>query len=158
RIRQERRFPAAIPDRSLVAYSWLGADPSGTIFDSLQLLAHHTPYIGHSSSVVRCFFHRKQTPEQYGPRVPSSQRIYRDRLEELERDFFSQRHSSRGASVPRKIPARVSLPASNLGRCWHVFADAGGYCPDLRACALVAQAFRRLILSGYGGRPAPEII
>jgi len=39
-----------------------------------------------------------------------------------------------------------------------VFADAGGYCPDFRAISWVASSFRRLILSGYGGSQAPEII
>jgi CRISPR-associated protein Csb2 len=158
RVRHARRFPAAVLDRSIMCYTWPGAEPSPAIFDALEVLAQHTPYVGRSASVVRCHFHREPVPEQYGPGVPSLRRIYPGRLAELERDYVAERRSSRGASVPRTEPQRVLVQASHFGVHWHVFSDAGGRRPNIRATAVVASTIRKFLLSGYEGGEAPEVI
>src|SRR6185437_14355434 len=50
RTRQERPFPVASPDDSIMTYSWETADPKDSILESLQALAGDVSYLGRSSS------------------------------------------------------------------------------------------------------------
>lgn len=158
RRRQQRRFPAAIPERPIASYAWSTVEPQADMLKLLAELARDTAYVGHSSSLVRCFFHQRD--DDLGEQVSqSTRRIYAGRLEELELAF------KRGVRPPPGLSFRLTetprKPASSVfGREWHVFADAGGACFDfdLRRSAMAARAFRKAVMSGFRGRPVPEAL
>lgn len=157
RRRQERRFQAAIPHGSVVSYSWDSASPDQATFQSLQSLARDTSYVGHSASLVRCFF-------RDGTEIPSAEgkasrmRVYPGRLAELCARFKEGQRPSPGEPTRVTETAESRIPQSVFGNDWLVFADAGGDCPDVRATAVVARAIRAAIMSGFRGSPVPEVI
>lgn len=158
RRRQERRFPAAIPYEPVASFSWPEAEPNEGTFAALQALACDTSYLGHSSSLVRCYFRRTHTTENREAR-PGTLNIYPGRLVELESEFRRGKRPPPG--LPNDAPPifrAAERPASVFGRTWHIFSDAGGYCPDLREAAVAGRAFRTAILSGFQAREVPEVI
>lgn len=158
RRRQERRFYASIPHDSLTSYSWPDATPDATLFETLQLLARDTAYVGHSSSLVRCFFHQHPCREDARLTRQSTRRIYEGRFAELESAYKIGNRPAPGAAVIESAVSISSVPASVFGEKWYVFADAGGACPDLRSAAIACRAFRTAIMSGFGGMSIPEVI
>ncbi len=96
RRRQERRFPACVPEEPVARMLWPTA-PEPAIFDSLAALARDTSYLGHSSSLVRC----QATLTEIGPAqgAPARRAPYPGRLDELERAFRAGRRPSPGAEV-----------------------------------------------------------
>lgn len=164
RKRQERRFPAVVPMDGIVSYSWTHAEPDSTMLESLQALAHDTSYLGHSSSLVRCYFHQT-TDDMQGAGVPARVNTYPGRLGELSVAFKEGRRPAPGETVRAQTDAtgsRVSTAPihaqSVFGTDWLVLGHAGGPCPDLRGVAVVARALRSAILCGFSGTPAPESI
>ena len=156
RRRQERRFPAAIPECPTASYAWPTVEPQADALKALEKLAQDTAYVGHSSSLVRCFFHQRR-PDLDEKASGTTRRIYAGRLEELELAF------KRGARPPPALSFRApepsrQQPSSVFGAEWHVFADAGGLCLDLRRGAVAARALRTAMMSGFRGRPVPEIL
>lgn len=156
RSRKERHFPATIPESPTLTYQWSSA-PSPETLLALQALAVDTAYVGHSSSVVRCFFRQCQD-EIDDSLIASKRRIYPDRLSELQAAFDEGRRPSPGAREYNGATTTPSSPSSIFGSEWHVFADAGGVCPDLRDMAITARAIRTAIMSGFNGQPVPEAI
>lgn len=55
RKRQERYFPAAIPDDPKVIFAWPSVEPDESQKHALDALISRVPYLGHSSSLVRIF-------------------------------------------------------------------------------------------------------
>jgi len=155
RRRQERRFPAAIPERPVVSYVWSSAEPESNVLSSLEKLAQDTSYVGHSASLVRCFFHQRHCLLENAAR--STRCIYPGRLEELEVAFRRGVRPSPGLTVHAVETAREP-PSSVFGREWHVFSDAGGSCFDIRRAAVTARTLRTAIMSGFDGRAVPEVI
>jgi CRISPR-associated protein Csb2 len=157
RKRQERRFQAAIPHDSVVSYSWDSASADQATFQSLQSLARDTSYVGHSASLVRCFF--RDEPEALEREGKASRlRVYPGRFAELTARFKDGQRPSPGEPARLSDTPKSLIPQSVFGNDWFVFADAGGECPDVRAIAVVARAMRAAIMSGFGGRPVPEVI
>ena len=156
RRRQQRRFPAAIPEHPTASYAWSSVEPQADVLKLLAELAQDIVYVGHSSSLVRCFFHQRH--ERLGQKASqSTRRIYAGRFEELELAY------KRGVRPPPGLSYRVTEAAyeptsSVFGREWHVFADAGGLCPDVRRTAAAARALRTAIMSGFRGKPVPEAL
>jgi CRISPR-associated protein Csb2 len=159
RRRQERHFAAAIPHRSCVSYSWTAEEPDPDILVSLQMLARDTAYLGHSASLVRCFFYQSdsKSSEDGAPEL-TTHRVYPGRLIELQAAFRQGRRPQRGETVIFAAPGKAQLPCSVFGDEWYVFADAGGNCPDLRQAAVVSRAMRTAIMSGFRGKSVPEVI
>ena len=158
RRRQERRFPAAIPHEPITSYTWPHAEPEPEVFSSLQALAGDTAYLGHSSSVVRCWFRQVAAATDAEAR-PGRKRIYPGRLNVLETAFRQGRRpplDSLENEVHDTDTAR--RPASVFGREWHIFADAGGYCPDLLEAAVAGRALRTALMSGFRQEAIPEVI
>jgi CRISPR-associated protein Csb2 len=154
RRRQQRRFPAAIPEHPIASYAWSTIEPQTGVLKLLAELARDIVYVGHSSSLVRCFFH--QRPEGLTEQISqSTRRIYAGRFEELEHAFKRGVRPPTGLSF--RAPELERKPrASVFGREWHVFADAQGLCPDVRRSAAAARALRTAIMSGFRGKPVPE--
>jgi CRISPR-associated protein Csb2 len=125
---------------------------------NLQRLARDTAYLGHSSSVVRCFFRIGDDATNAASGVVSKRRVYAGRLSELEARFKQGMRPLLGETVESSRPATITLPQSVFGNQWHVFANAGGFCPDLRRTAVAARAFRAAVMSGFKGGPVPEVI
>jgi CRISPR-associated protein Csb2 len=150
RRRQRRRFPAYRPDKPIVSLIWRQARPSTSILDALNALASDTAYVGHSASLTRCRFHTDELPKAG---EPARRRVYRGRLDELERDFHARplRRPRPGAQVviPQTAPSpdRTSVFADR----WLVLEHVGdpGAMPDIRAAALVGKALRNSVMSGY---------
>ena len=158
RRRQPRRFPAALPSPALISLSWPEANPDPATFESLQALARDTPYVGHSSSVVRCFFSEEGSISASAEPTPSIRRVYAGRFEELQTAYRTGRRPTPGESIREPGAIRSESAASVFGPEWLAFADAGGTCPDLRATAVVARAVRTAVFSGFQSRPIPEVI
>lgn len=158
RRRLERRFPTAIPDDPLMAFCWRTATPNAAVFAALQSLADATPYLGHSSSLVRFWFHQNpRADDDLG--VPSSTWVFPGRLAQLETAFRAGQRPSAAESVPRvRIRRKPPAPASVFGAHWIVLADAGGARPNIRGAAVATHALRTMLLSGFQGEDAPEVI
>jgi CRISPR-associated protein Csb2 len=164
RRRQERRFPAAIPRDRTISYSWRNASINTSTFEALQALARDTSYLGHSASLVRCYFRDLTDQVECSNEQPSRLRVYPGRVAELQAAFNRGERPSPGEhtrSVADSLDpaaAHEPEPQSVFGRDWLVFGDAGGECPDLRSAAVVTRAFRAAIMSGFDGGVVPEII
>ena len=158
RTRQRRRFPTAIPHVGVISYLWEAAEPDARTFASLQDLAHNTPYLGKTSSLVRCWFRQDRGAIESWPTVITPRRVYAGRFDELEWYFQRGKLPSPGASVPPEQPPRPVGPQSVFGTEWIVFADAGHRRPDLRRTAAATRAMRSALLRSFGRREAPEII
>jgi CRISPR-associated protein Csb2 len=155
RRRQERRFPAAIPDRPLTSYIWPTADTEPSVLSSLERLAHDVSYVGHSTSLVRCFFQKRHCTLEDAS--TSRRRIYPGRLEALEAAFKKGVRPASGLSF-HAVESPPEPPSSVFGREWLVFSDAGGHCFDIRRTAVAARSLRTAIMSGFRGGPVPEVI
>jgi len=160
RRRQARMFPAAIPHRPLVRFTW-SADPATENFVALQALALDTSYLGHSASVVRCrFVLAPQLEPKFASRV-ADRRVYPGRLSMLQEFHNRGERPPRGEVVmPEAIRKENGIPRSVLSADWILFEDAGGDCPDVRGIAVVARRLRDALLSRYRdeGIAIPEIV
>ena len=151
RTRQPRRFPVARLDDPVMELVWRDEPRGGTVVDALAELARDVSYIGHSSSLTRCRFVRRAAPAPLHAPVPARRRVYRGRLQELEREYA--RSPTRpvirpGTSVP--VPFEAREPASRAAD-WLILEAIGGDTPDIRAAALVGRTLRRSLMSGYRG-------
>ena len=149
RPRQPRRFPVAWLDDPVMALVWPAA-PAPALLESLEKLAREVGYLGHSASLVRCRFFTSPAPALNHAGRPARRRIYRGRLQELQRAYRANPKRPvilPGASVPPP-PAAVALPRE---ADWLVLEAIGGFVPDLRATAMVCRTLRRALMSGYRG-------
>lgn len=179
RPRQARRFPAARPDVPCMTLCWPEAAPDETTMAALQTLASVTSYVGHSSSLVRCYF-RNQPESDLGSSISATRWVYPGRLEELRRAYevFVASNGMKGRPLPggrvTTDKPRGRLQTGAFAARWlileHVSVGEGrsspgslpNLMPDLRACAVVAKAVRAAILSGYQrmgrGGDIPEVV
>jgi len=156
RRRQERQFPACLPEHTIVAFAW-PSEPDTETFDALDALARDTSYLGHSASLVRCRAKRLDAIDPMVPVASAKRRVYPGRLAELERLFKAKRRPSAGMAVSAPIgPSREQVPRSVFGNEWLVFSEAGGERPATVSAALVSKAFLKTVLSGYSDEPIPE--
>lgn len=151
RRRQERRFPACIPNDPVVRWVWPVA-PSDAVAEALEALARDTSYLGHSASLVRCTVRRLSAQ---GNAVAARRAIYPGRLAELVRRFKDGQRPSPGASLAPCPAASPAPPASVFGTDWIVFAHAGGWRPDARAAALLGKTLIKAVQAGYAPDAAP---
>jgi CRISPR-associated protein Csb2 len=158
RMRQPRRFPAALPLDPVVRMIWQEAE--GAPVTALDALARDVAYVGHSASLTRCRFVDGEAPPQT---VPARRRVYKGRLRELETAYSKddprrRRRPSPGEAV--RPPPAVAEPGRNaFSPDWLVFEIAGDHTLDLRAAPLACKALIKAVMSGYGaedGAPAPE--
>lgn len=159
RARQPRRFPVARPDDPMVEMVWAkGAD--GGVLDSLNALANHVGYLGHSASLVRCRFLVGR--EGRSERTPSQARrgVYPGRLREL-------REAHRARPVRPVIRSGASIPSASKTESapsteWLVLEAVEGDIPDIRAAALVCRLCRHALMAGYRrvgwGDDIPEVV
>jgi CRISPR-associated protein Csb2 len=163
RNRQPRRFPAARPHHPIVHLHWDCVQLSDEVFTPLQQLARDTSYIGHSTSLTRCYFRRGSDSVRLEERQSAhpKRRVYPGRLAELCGTFQAGRRPLAGARV---VPSRTAETArSNIfSKRWLILEHIGGEMPDIRACAVVAKSVRDAVLSGYRqtGRESeiPEVV
>ena len=163
RPRQPRRFPVASLDDPVMAMVW-SVEPEAQLLDGLAALAHDVGYIGHSVSLVRCRFFSCLFPASTlnRPATPARRRIYRGRLQELQRAH--QANPTRPVILPGATV--FPLPAAEepiaQGADWLVLEVIGGVVPDIRAAALVGRTLRRALMSGYRGigmeHEIPEVV
>lgn len=147
RNRQARRFIAGrlVDGETTVRLVW-GAEPEESLRRALESLAHDTSYVGHSSSLTRCYF----TTGSYDlvDAMDPKRRVYVGRLAELEHAFKTGRRPPPGAVVQRSY--RVASQGSAFSQDWIVFRTApGGTAPDLRAFPHVARKIRDSLIVGY---------
>ena len=151
RARQPRRFPVARLDDPVMELVWRD-EPLGSIAEALDTLARDVSYIGHSTSLVRCRFVSRAEPATLHAPVPARRRVYRGRLQELEREYvrFPARPVIRpGTTVP--APPSDTRPLASRAADWLILEVVGGEVPDIRAAALVGRTLRRCLMSGYRG-------
>ncbi|TVQ52765.1 MAG: type I-U CRISPR-associated protein Cas5/Cas6 [Rhodobacteraceae bacterium] len=143
RPRQPRRFPITRPDSPSIAFVWSDEPDAGTLA-ALDALARDVPYLGHSSSLVRCRFRLGVAARDA---QPARRRVYPGRLRELERAHAAKPVRpmiSPGAAV---APAAPTTPVSPLD--WLVLEIVGGDAPDIRAAPILCRGLRRSIMAGY---------
>lgn len=146
RRRQPRRFPAFRPDDPVIRLVWRDAATDNETYAALNSLAGDTPYVGHSSSLTRCRFHRDAVT---GSTVPPRRWVYRGRLAELERDFHAGRRPSVGIDVPA-APIAAPIPTcSTFGDQWLVLEYVGDRTLDLLPAAPISKELRNTLMSGY---------
>lgn len=163
RSRQPRRFITVRPASPTVRLVWADVLDGADVAERVKLLdaiARDTAYVGHSSSLTRC---RAYVTDEPAPpdAIPPLRRVYRGRMDELVRAFASGRRPSVGEWVMPEPPS-VAQDGLNsaFSTAWLVFEHVGGVMPDVRACALVAQAIRTRIIEGYlaaGTSPPPVV-
>jgi CRISPR-associated protein Csb2 len=146
RRRQPRRFPAFRPDEPCVKLIWREAQADDEMLTSLNALAADTAYLGHSSSLVRCRFHRVEAAELASNAV---RRVYPGRFAELERAYRAGNRPSPGDAVSPRAGGGYAAPRSTFSDQWRVLEHVGGEMPDIRAAALVAKALHKAIMAGY---------
>ncbi|MBB4286133.1 type I-G CRISPR-associated protein Csb2 [Roseospira goensis] len=153
RRRQDRRFPASVPDSPVVRFVW-ATEPETAVLAALDGLARATSSLGHSASLVRC--RALQADEPDGPVRRPRRTVYPGRLAELEHRHRVGDRPAPGVAVP-PIPAidGATAPASVFGPDWIVFGHAGEPRPDAVAGAIACKALLRTVLAGYGERPVP---
>ena len=158
RLRQPRRFPVAWLEDPILTMAW-AKEPEQDTLSALDSIARDVTYVGHSSSFVRCRFTREDVESKHQAQA-SSRRIYRGRLEELERMYQ--------ANPPMRPQPGASVFASEADVLteqppdWLVLEHVGSDRPDIRASALVCRHLRRAIMSGYqqiglGGEVPEEV-
>jgi len=153
RPRQARQFPAARPDSPILRLFWVDAAPDQETFEALSTLAADTAYVGHSASLTRCQFIRKNDVES-SAQTPK-RRVYPGRFSELKRGYglFVTSNGKRGRplagpAVRARVESPVALPQAFSDR-WLLLEHVTGEMPDIRASAHVARAMRDALLSGY---------
>jgi CRISPR-associated protein Csb2 len=151
RRRQERRFPASVPDDPVIRWLW-AEEPGEADFNALAALMRDTSYLGHSASLVRCWPQRVAYRHSGEParRVP-----YPGRLAELEQSFAAGRRPSSGESVTLTPVIAAVAPVSVFGTEWIAFGHAGGWRPDAVGAPLWAKALLKAVQSGYTPDAAP---
>jgi CRISPR-associated protein Csb2 len=149
RPRQPRRFPSARPHQSVMHLVWTHAEPSSEVFDVLNLLANHVPYIGTSASIVRCRFRQDDLDGiGFDEAVEPKRCVYPGRLAELRLAFTEGRRPQPGALVTPSKVSVVETPRSHGGR-YLILEHVAGDMPSLEHCALVARRIRRALMSAY---------
>jgi CRISPR-associated protein Csb2 len=152
RMRQPRRFPAALPLDPTMRLVWPDVEEAPAA--ALDALARDVAHIGHSASLTRCRFRLEPPPP--GDRQPARRRIYAGRLAQLEAAFATGRRPAPGDPV---APARAApTPSTNtVSGDWLVLEVTAGAL-DLRAAPLAARTLRDAVMSGYGraGLTVPE--
>ncbi|TVQ57013.1 MAG: type I-U CRISPR-associated protein Cas5/Cas6 [Rhodobacteraceae bacterium] len=102
------------------------------------------PYLGHSSSLVRCRFRLGAAGEDSRP---AHRRVYPGRLRELERAHAAnpvRPMIAPGAAVAAAAPSPSATPPD-----WLVLEIVGGDAPDIRAAPILCRGLRRAIMAGY---------
>jgi len=167
RRRQARVFRAAVPVTTTVKFGWSQSSPSEQERAALGALARRVASLGHSSSLVRVALVEGGPSEQsrwlpsangsLSLRVPHAGRL--SRLEEWHKEHerpaagAAARYSApRNRDEPEPIKSFFGAPAD-----WFVFEDAGGFRPDILACAQVARRVRDSLMT-LGPQPVSEII
>lgn len=154
RQRKERRFPVACPEDPVLVIHW-PEDPGLNLCESLDGIARDVSYLGHSASLVRCRFHRRDFDRDDSkisthPGEPARRGVYPGRLAELEAAHRANPvRPAISPGVSTLADARAPRAASAAGADWLVLEAMDRDAPDLRASALVCRALRRAVMSGY---------
>jgi CRISPR-associated protein Csb2 len=155
RDRQERYFPAVVPEDPCVTFAWPQADVSEDRWRSLSALTERVPYLGHSSSIVRVTCRRQAPPRTLVPAI-SGERLLRvpgpGRLDRLVA-VHSVRRSNTLVQPPkgREIPYGPVQPDVAMGP--HGFARIvrlEGARFGVAETAWVTSRFRGALLSHLG--------
>jgi CRISPR-associated protein Csb2 len=152
RMRQPRRFPAALPLNPTMRLVWPEVEEAPS--SVLDAVARDVAHVGHSASLTRCRFRLEPPPP--GDRQPARRRIYAGRLAQLEAAFAADRRPTPGDPVA--MPRPVSMPPTNgFSGDWLALEVTAGAL-DLRAAPLAARILRDAVMSGYGraGLVVPE--
>ena len=170
RPRQPRRFPttrldaleASQPARHMLVV-W-DAEPNDNILSALEALAADTSYIGHSSSLVRCRFVRRETapvrPEPW-TETPRPRAPYPGRLTELqgihERHIGGdERARAKASTLSRRDAAKLqAISQSVFSPEWIVLSHVEGERPDPLATAAIAKVMRDALMSAWPEQPPP---
>ena len=152
RTRQARRFPVARLDDPVMELVWR-AEPRGkTLVDALAVLARDVSYIGHSTSLVRCRFVRRAAPATLHAPVPARRRVYRGRLQELEREYA--RSPARPVIQPgTSVPVPFDTPVAGF-TCRRLAGPGDGrrrYARHPARPRWSGASLRRCLMSGYRG-------
>jgi CRISPR-associated protein Csb2 len=156
RRRQQRKFPAARPYAPVMRLVWIEAEPDKDVFTALQRLATDTTYIGHSTSLTRCYFRNMTDAPASKDGIDPKRRVYPGRLAELQDYYqrFIQSNNKKdrpppGDLVKPRSPVVHMLPHGTFAERWLLLEHVSGEMPDVRASAIVAKAIRDALLGGY---------
>ncbi len=166
RNRQERTFPAIVPERATFALLWLEAEPRDHL-DALRRLCDRVTRLGHSSSLVRCAIVERSIEPNLVPRE-SGGHVLRivgpGQLDRLEKAYA--RHQAVGPRVLPARPQRYGAPAnedSQLPRSvftdhWIVFERIGGHRPLASRGSDLSIALRRALIEIHGNEDLPAVL
>jgi len=163
RNRQERFFPAVVPNDPVVTYQWTVAPGIEAHRDVLQVMVENATYLGHSSSPVRACLRQTLieptlSPSQVGDyvmRVPGVGRF--DRLNEVHRLRLEDEmvQPPLGRTQRYGIPAKESLNAFSPEAL--VLAFESGPRLGLDSSLPLLLHLRNALLS-HLGPSAPEVL
>lgn len=143
RPRQPRRFPTTRPESPSIAFVWPN-EPDAATLVALDDLARDVPYLGHSSSLVRCRFRLGTGGEDARP---ARLWVYQGRLCELERAHAA--NSVRPIISPGAVVRTIEPSSPPSQPDWLVLEIVGGDAPDIRATPILCRALRRAVMAGY---------
>jgi CRISPR-associated protein Csb2 len=158
--RQPRAFPAVVPagEPAVVRYVWPQALTLNEHRDALARLAREVTYLGHSHSLVRVALmedNQQNLDQSWIDQHEAALRLpYKGRLLELADRHKRSRESGRVIRPAQSLVTRSFRPLSTLlsqpslfdPDNVTVFADVGGFAPDLTAFPLVAKRMRDVLL------------
>ncbi len=167
RVRQPRTFPSVTPAEPRVTYVWIGAEPTASQRSALDGLLARLVRLGHSSSLVAARIIDDLVTPTWRP-AKNGEEIFRTaragQLEALDASYDLHREAE-----PRVMPARFQaytrrapeVEATASRSCfseeWLVLRRVGGASPSSVACAGVAKAVRKALLS-FAGTDVPEVL
>jgi CRISPR-associated protein Csb2 len=168
RRRQARVFRAAVPKTTTVRFGWSQSSPSEQERAALDVLARRVASLGHSSSLVRVALVEGEPHTDQSRWLPSangnlSLRVpHTGRLSRLEEWHKEHERPAAGASARYSAPENKDAPEPTKSLFgapaeWFVFEDAGGFRPDILACAQVARRVRDSLMT-LGPQPVPEVL
>lgn len=159
RRRQPRHFPATCPISPTLIVEW-ATHPAAGVVESLQAIAQHVGYLGHSASLVRFRFDIGDVEKLPFRPTMAQRRIYRGRLAELE--------AAHQADPVRPLirPGALVIPAMEQEATesgeWLVLEIVSDWRPDLLGASHCCREVRQALMSGYRrigeGNRIPEIV
>jgi CRISPR-associated protein Csb2 len=124
----------------------------------LAALAQDTSYVGHSSSLVRCWFRDDAVGDDGLTEHDTVAAPYSGRLNELETLHVRHQQLADASARPRPAPlphplrtARPEIACSVFGEHWIVLEHAGGDRPDMRAAVVWGRAMRDTLQKHWRG-------
>ncbi|MFN7925865.1 MAG: type I-U CRISPR-associated protein Csb2 [Bryobacteraceae bacterium] len=159
--KQPREFPS-VPVEEPVYFIWRDSEPSAEVRKTLDEITARVPYLGKSRSpaLVRLVDEAPASTHRPTPQGPLALRVAREgRLEELRRLWDAGRWYPFAPQERYGEATKAKLPVQTVFDEMVVLRHAGGPPLPIEATLTLTNAFRRALLSHFGGESkAPALL